>query len=239
MYDADGEPGEPVTRMLPRSLMVPPGVPDFMTRERHLEPGPVTLDRPRVVRARRRSSAWRCPPTAARRFAAAELDAPLGPHAWRGWRFDWDAPAGRARPLLARHRRRRQHAAARAALEPEGLREQRGRADRACVVASRRLAAPVRIFSGIQPTGRKHLGNYIGAIRGYLDGQERGDPGDLLHRGPARHERRLRPGGAARTTCSTRPAMLMAAGLDPDRCILFRQSDVKRALGAVLAARAR
>ena len=43
MYDADGEPGEPVTRMLPRSLMVPPGVPDFMTRERHLAPGPVTL----------------------------------------------------------------------------------------------------------------------------------------------------------------------------------------------------
>jgi tryptophanyl-tRNA synthetase len=34
----------------------------------------------------------------------------------------------------------------------------------------------VRIFSGIQPTGRKHLGNYIGAIRGYLDGQQRGDP---------------------------------------------------------------
>ena len=35
LYDADGQPGEPVTRMLPRSLMVPPGVPDFMTRERH------------------------------------------------------------------------------------------------------------------------------------------------------------------------------------------------------------
>jgi tryptophanyl-tRNA synthetase len=34
----------------------------------------------------------------------------------------------------------------------------------------------VRIFSGIQPTGRKHIGNYIGAILGYLDGQERGDP---------------------------------------------------------------
>ena len=49
LYDADGEPGEPVTRMLPRSLMVPPGVPDFMTRERHLEPGPVTADGPRLV----------------------------------------------------------------------------------------------------------------------------------------------------------------------------------------------
>src|SRR4051812_47663373 len=36
--------------------------------------------------------------------------------------------------------------------------------------------APVRIFSGIQPTGRKHLGNYIGAIRQYVEGQDRGDP---------------------------------------------------------------
>ena len=34
----------------------------------------------------------------------------------------------------------------------------------------------MRIFSGIQPTGRKHLGNYIGAIRQYVEGQERGDP---------------------------------------------------------------
>ena len=98
-------------------------------------------DRPRVVRPRRRSSAWRCPPTAATTFAAAELDPPLGPHAWRGWRFDWDAPAGRARPPQPRHRRRRQHAAARAALEPEGLLEQRGGADsRGGRV--RRLAAP-------------------------------------------------------------------------------------------------
>ena len=33
----------------------------------------------------------------------------------------------------------------------------------------------MRIFSGIQPTGRKHLGNYIGAIRQYVDYQERGE----------------------------------------------------------------
>src|SRR6187431_283089 len=32
-----------------------------------------------------------------------------------------------------------------------------------------------RIFSGIQPTGRKHLGNYIGAIRHYVEGQGRGE----------------------------------------------------------------
>ena len=35
---------------------------------------------------------------------------------------------------------------------------------------------PPIIFSGIQPTGRKHLGNYIGAIRQYVEGQDRGEP---------------------------------------------------------------
>ena len=32
------------------------------------------------------------------------------------------------------------------------------------------------IFSGIQPTGRKHLGNHIGAIVQYVEGQDRADP---------------------------------------------------------------
>jgi sulfane dehydrogenase subunit SoxC len=93
MYGADGEPGEPVTRMLPRSLMIPPGVPDFLTRVRHLEPGPVTL----------RGRAWSGHGSIERvelstdggiTFDAAVLDAPLGPNAWRGWSFDWDAEPG-------------------------------------------------------------------------------------------------------------------------------------------------
>jgi tryptophanyl-tRNA synthetase len=85
-------------------------------------------------------------------------------------------------------------------------------------------AAATRIFSGIQPTGRKHLGNYIGAIAQYVSSQERGegifcivdlhattvayDPSELV----------------ARVYDTT--AILLAAGLDPARCILFRQSDV-------------
>jgi sulfane dehydrogenase subunit SoxC len=93
MYGADGEPGEPVTRMLPRSLMIPPGVPDFMTRVRHLEPGPVTLT----------GRAWSGHGSIERvevstdggsTFKAAVLDPPLGPNAWRGWSFDWDAEPG-------------------------------------------------------------------------------------------------------------------------------------------------
>ncbi len=83
----------------------------------------------------------------------------------------------------------------------------------------------MRIFSGIQPTGRKHLGNYIGAIRQYVEGQERGeaiycivdlhalsvpyDPAELRER------------------VHDTAAILLAAGLDPERCILFRQSDVR------------
>jgi tryptophanyl-tRNA synthetase len=82
----------------------------------------------------------------------------------------------------------------------------------------------MRIFSGIQPTGRKHLGNYIGAIRQYVEGQDRGEAIYCivdLHAitqpyEPAQLRERLYD-----TT-----AILLASGLDPDRCILFRQSDV-------------
>ncbi len=83
----------------------------------------------------------------------------------------------------------------------------------------------MRIFSGIQPTGRKHLGNYIGAIRQYVEGQKRGDPAIYcivdLHATSVAYDPAALPGYVLDTT-----AMLMAAGLDPERCILFRQSDV-------------
>jgi sulfane dehydrogenase subunit SoxC len=92
LYDAEGVPGEPVTRMLPRSLMIPPGVPDFLTRERRLEPGLVTLS----------GRAWSGRPIEAvevstdggASFAPALLEEPVGDSAWRGWRFEWDAPEG-------------------------------------------------------------------------------------------------------------------------------------------------
>ena len=84
----------------------------------------------------------------------------------------------------------------------------------------------MRIFSGIQPTGRKHLGNYLGAIRQYVDGQDRADPAifcivDLHAITVAYDPTELRE----RLYDTT--ALLLAAGLDPERCILFRQSDVR------------
>ncbi|MGH2573050.1 MAG: tryptophan--tRNA ligase [Actinomycetota bacterium] len=82
----------------------------------------------------------------------------------------------------------------------------------------------MRIFSGIQPTGRKHLGNYIGAIRQYVEGQDRGEAiyciVDLHATTVAYEPAKLRQ--QVRDTA----AILLAAGLDPERCILFRQGDV-------------
>jgi len=82
----------------------------------------------------------------------------------------------------------------------------------------------MRIFSGIQPTGSKHLGNYLGAIRQYVAGQERGEAIYCivdLHAVTVAYE----PMQLRQRTADT-AALLIAAGLDPERCILFRQGDV-------------
>ncbi len=82
----------------------------------------------------------------------------------------------------------------------------------------------MRIFSGIQPTGRKHLGNYIGAIAQYISSQERGEGIFCivdLHAITVAYE----PAELRERLYDT-TAILLAAGLDPARCILFRQSDV-------------
>ena len=83
----------------------------------------------------------------------------------------------------------------------------------------------MRIFSGIQPTGRKHLGNYIGAIRQYVDGQDRGEAVYCivdLHAITVPYDP-----AALRTGLYDLTALLIAAGVDPARCVLFRQSDVQ------------
>jgi tryptophanyl-tRNA synthetase len=86
------------------------------------------------------------------------------------------------------------------------------------------MSAP-RVFSGIQPTADSfHLGNYLGAVRQWVALQETHDAiycvVDLhaitLPQDPAQLRRRTRVAAA----------QLFAAGLDPDRCIVFVQSHV-------------
>ena len=89
----EDEEGEPLSRMLPRSLLVPPGIPEFLTRERLVPAGEV------VVQGR----AWSgLAPVASvevsadggSTWAAAELEPEDGRWAWRGWSYRWQAEPG-------------------------------------------------------------------------------------------------------------------------------------------------
>jgi tryptophanyl-tRNA synthetase len=82
----------------------------------------------------------------------------------------------------------------------------------------------MRVFSGIQPTGAKHLGNYSGGFRQYAATQEQGDAFFCivdLHSITVEHD----PQELRRTTLDL-AAMLFATGLDPDRSTVFVQSHV-------------
>ena len=82
----------------------------------------------------------------------------------------------------------------------------------------------MRIFSGIQPTGETHLGNYSGGFRQYAAFQEQGDAYFCivdLHSVTVEYE----PEGLREATLSL-AAMLFATGLDPNRSTVFAQSHV-------------
>lgn len=91
---SEEELGTPVTRILPRSLMIPPGIPEFLSRSRMVEAGRVQL----------RGRAWSGSAAIERVEVSADggstwSDATLAAlpsslYAWRGWTFEWDAPAG-------------------------------------------------------------------------------------------------------------------------------------------------
>lgn len=93
MRESEEDPGAPLTRIEPRALMVPPGIPDFMTRERTVEAGAVHVagrawsgwdDVTRVEVSADDGASW----------ADAQLGIPVGPHSWTPWTFRWEAEPG-------------------------------------------------------------------------------------------------------------------------------------------------
>jgi DMSO/TMAO reductase YedYZ molybdopterin-dependent catalytic subunit len=88
------EPGEPVTRIRPRSLMVPPGIPDFLTRRRIVDAST------HLVRGRAWSGVGPIERVEfsdddGRTWWDARLDAlPPDAFSWRGWSFEWHASPG-------------------------------------------------------------------------------------------------------------------------------------------------
>ena len=98
--NAPDDPGEPVSTMRVRALMLPPGIPDFMTRARLVEAGEVTLTG-KAWAGRLGVSKVEVSEDDGLSWRAAELGAQVGRFAWRNWAYRWDAKPGR-RFLLAR-----------------------------------------------------------------------------------------------------------------------------------------
>ncbi|MGF1472588.1 MAG: sulfite oxidase [Rubrobacteraceae bacterium] len=90
---SEEDPGTPVTRKHPHALMVPPGIPDFLTRERLVEAGTVHLE----------GRAWsgfgpvekvEFSPDGGQTWEEADLGEPPGPYAWVHWTHEWEARPG-------------------------------------------------------------------------------------------------------------------------------------------------
>ena len=83
----------------------------------------------------------------------------------------------------------------------------------------------MRIFSGIQPTGAKHLGNYSGGFRQYAATQEEAEDAFFcivdLHSITVEYDPE-----SLRSSTLDLAAMLFATGLDPERSTVFVQSHV-------------
>lgn len=89
----EDDPGTPVTRMMPRSLLVPPGIPEFMSRRRHVRAGAVTLE----------GRAWsglgsieevQVSTDGGETWGPARLDPPAGRWAWQRFSATWEATPG-------------------------------------------------------------------------------------------------------------------------------------------------
>jgi hypothetical protein len=86
--ETEEDPGKPVTRILPRSLLVPPGIPDFPDRRRFLEPGTHLLEG-------RAWSGWapvvrvEVSVDGGGMWQDAALAEAAGEFAWAGWTYEW------------------------------------------------------------------------------------------------------------------------------------------------------
>src|ERR1700682_1149982 len=96
-----------------------------------------------------------------------------------------------------------------------------------------------RILSGVQPSGKLHLGNYFGAIKQHIELQEQGDcfyfianyhaqttMRDLADKMSFEQSRKLKAADALRENTLDVALDYLALGLDPDKAVFYRQSDV-------------
>ncbi|KAF7791059.1 hypothetical protein EIP86_002019 [Pleurotus ostreatoroseus] len=96
------------------------------------------------------------------------------------------------------------------------------------------LKKPRTVFSGIQPTGTPHLGNFLGALQNWVKLQREADPQDkLIFSIVGWHSLTLPQNPASLLTARREMlAALLAIGLDPKRCIIFHQDEARARLAA-------
>ncbi len=90
---SEEEHGEPVTRMLPRSLLIPPGIPEFLSRTRRLAPGPCRLEG-RAWSGHGAVERVEVSVDGGRTWDDAQVGSAPSEFAWRGWAYSWDAEHG-------------------------------------------------------------------------------------------------------------------------------------------------
>jgi hypothetical protein len=90
---SEDDPGTPVTRKHPHALMIPPGIPDFLSRKRYVQAGKIIIEGrawsgfgpvERVEFSADGGESWR----------DADLGDALGPYGWTSWSSEWDASPG-------------------------------------------------------------------------------------------------------------------------------------------------
>jgi tryptophanyl-tRNA synthetase len=86
--------------------------------------------------------------------------------------------------------------------------------------------SPIRIVSGVQPTGRLHLGNYLGAIRQFLDLQTEPAHDCFFFVADLHALTTIRDGATLRSLALEIATDYLALGLDPDRVAIYRQSSL-------------
>jgi DMSO/TMAO reductase YedYZ molybdopterin-dependent catalytic subunit len=90
---SEDEEGVPLGRMQPRSLLVPPGIPEFLSRDRTVEAGEVTVEG-RAWSGLAPIASVEVSDDGGSSWAPAELEPAGEPWAWRGWSYRWDAEPG-------------------------------------------------------------------------------------------------------------------------------------------------
>ena len=98
---SEDDPGTPATRKYPHALMMPPGIPEFLSRRRHVRAGRMLVE----------GRAWsgfgavervEFSSNGGRSWEDAELGETLGRYGWRSWSYEWEAQEPGERELCTR-----------------------------------------------------------------------------------------------------------------------------------------